>query len=194
MLSQNDEGNVPADDNVGRDKARSSVAERSPLREHDGQFEIVDEEKLTEKVRQIMTAESYSGPTPHPKHVQHYDRILPGAAKIIFDEFQANGAHQRRMEERQMALQERAIELQGRDNAEEAIKNKRAQYITAGLVVVGLVAALLFGLMHESWVAGGIVTTLLVTVVSAFLAGKVAKAKSDSRSNTGDEDGKGDEK
>lgn len=147
----------------------SVMAEPAPPKGEDGQFELVNEEKLTEKVRQIMMAESYSGPTPHPKHLQHYEKVLPGAAKIIFDEFQANAAHQRRIEERQMALRERAVELQGRDNAEEAAKNKRAQLITAGLVVLGLIAALAFGLMHEQWVAGGIVTTLLVTVVTGFL-------------------------
>ncbi|MFK4442870.1 putative membrane protein [Caballeronia udeis] len=158
----------------------------SASKTEDGKFEVAEEEKrLTEKVRRIMMSESFSGPTPHPKHVQQYDQILPGAAKIIFDQFQANAEHQRRMEERQMVIQERVVELQGRDNAADSSKDQRAQYLAAGLVVFGIAAALIFGYMKQPWVSVVIIGTLLVAVITGYLRGKT---KDDAQSNADNED------
>lgn len=44
--------------------------------------------------------EEYQGELPHPEILQRFDEIVPGSAKAIFDEMQANGAHRRKMENR----------------------------------------------------------------------------------------------
>ncbi|KVQ12026.1 hypothetical protein WJ99_13865 [Burkholderia ubonensis] len=144
----------------------------------DGKFEIADEQRLTETVRRIVKSEMFSGPIAHPKHIEHYEKVYPGAAKIIFDQFQANAEHARRMEERSMVIQERGLDFQARDNATAFARDKRGQWIAAGLFVIGIAAALAFGYMKQPWVAGGIVTTLLVAVIGGYLTGRLPGGKS----------------
>ncbi len=38
------------------------------------------------------------GPLPQPEILEKYESIVPGSAKLLFDEFQLQGAHRRRME------------------------------------------------------------------------------------------------
>ncbi|VVE41106.1 hypothetical protein PCO31111_04176 [Pandoraea communis] len=137
----------------------------------DGKFEIDQqtEKHIVQVVRRALHAESFEGPTPPPKHLEQYEKILPGSAKMIFDQFEKNAEHQRSMEERQMTLSERAIEFQGRDNADASRRDARGQLIAGGLVVFGLLVALAFGYFKQGVVAGLIVTSLLVAVLTGYL-------------------------
>lgn len=49
-------------------------------------------------VRQEMRAEFHSGPLPDPKTFEGYEHIVPGSAKMIFDNFREQGQHRMRME------------------------------------------------------------------------------------------------
>lgn len=47
-----------------------------------------------------FSLEEYSGELPHPEILQRFDEIVPGSAKTIFDEMQANASHRRKQENR----------------------------------------------------------------------------------------------
>ncbi|UVS93501.1 DUF2335 domain-containing protein [Burkholderia glumae] len=179
----------PEGDDVGKNGADAQedssdkplpAVERDRKRPEDGKFELANEPRLKEAVRKIVTSELFSGPIAHPKHVEHYERIHPGAAKVIFDQFQANAIHSRAMEERQMALQEQALLLQGRDQKLKFSQDRLGQILAAVLFVIGLAVAIVFGIMKYPWVSGSIVTSLLIAVIAAYLTGKMPGGEGES--------------
>jgi uncharacterized membrane protein len=111
-----------------------------------------------------VQTQSFSGPMPLPEHLAQYDRIVPGAARLIVDEFQSNSKHARDIER---------IGLRG-----SIYKDVRAQFIAGILVLIG------FGLVYSlaehdhDGVAIAVAVTLLVSVLTAFLTGTVMRGKS----------------
>ncbi|MBU9211843.1 DUF2335 domain-containing protein [Burkholderia multivorans] len=94
---------------------------------------------------------------PLPEHLEKYDRVVPGCARIIVDEFQANSRHSREIEIRGIA---------GMIN-----RDTRAQWMAFVLVLAGFY--LIWQLAdhgHDSS-AIAVATTLLVGIVTAFLTG-----------------------
>lgn len=51
-----------------------------------------------EQVLQIQKAEMFSGPVPPPEIIEKYERIYPGAAKIIFEEWDGQVKHRHHIE------------------------------------------------------------------------------------------------
>lgn len=51
-----------------------------------------------EKHAVMQTLEMYSGPIPHPESLAQYDRIYPGAGKLIIDNGVAESQHRRQLE------------------------------------------------------------------------------------------------
>lgn len=39
-----------------------------------------------------------TGPLPPAQQIEEYERLIPGSGQILFDEFQAQGVHRRKME------------------------------------------------------------------------------------------------
>lgn len=99
--------------------------------------------------------ERHSGPMPSPKQLAEYDKVLPGTAKIIREEFQANGGHVRTMEAR-------AVEYHKHDNVE----NRK---IAERLIWAALAATVLLALAGHDWVAGTIAVSTVGAVVTGFL-------------------------
>jgi uncharacterized membrane protein len=46
----------------------------------------------------VIQGTAYSGPLPPPQQLAEFEQIVPGSAQAIFDEFQAQGPHRRRIE------------------------------------------------------------------------------------------------
>jgi uncharacterized membrane protein len=115
--------------------------------------------KIKRTATVALTAQSFSGPMPPPEHLAQYDRIVPGAARLIVDEFQLNARHARDVE--RMGLRGSI----GRD--------RRAQVIAGLLVLIGF--GLIYGLAEHGHdgVAISVAVTLLVSVLTAFLTGTV---------------------
>ncbi|MGO6903723.1 DUF2335 domain-containing protein [Rhizobium ruizarguesonis] len=44
----------------------------------------VQREQILSSVISVVKTEAFSGPLPHPRHLEHYDSILPGGADRIF--------------------------------------------------------------------------------------------------------------
>lgn len=110
-----------------------------------------------------VQAHSFRGPMPLPEHLAQYDRIVPGAARLIVDEFQTNSQHAREVE---------TLSLRG-----SIRKDIRAQIIAGLLVLIGF--GLIYGLAEHNHdgVAIAVAVTLLVSVLTAFLTGTVMRAR-----------------
>jgi uncharacterized membrane protein len=110
-----------------------------------------------------VQAHSFRGPMPSPEYLAQYDRIVPGAGRMIVEEFQLNGQHTRQME---------CMNARG-----SLRKDTRAQCIAGILVLIG------FGLVYKlaeqdhDGVAIAVAVTLLVSVLTAFLTGTVMRDK-----------------
>ncbi|SAK55948.1 hypothetical protein AWB78_01520 [Caballeronia calidae] len=108
---------------------------------------------------------SFRGPMPPPEHLAQYDRIVPGAGRLIVEEFQMNSQHAREIE---------TLGLRG-----SIRKDIRAQFIAGFLVLIGF--GLVYGLAEHNHdgVAIAVAVTLLVSVLTAFLTGTVMRGKGD---------------
>jgi len=47
----------------------------------------------------LQQAEMFSGPIPHPEIIERYEKILPGAAKTIFSEWESQTRHRQKLEQ-----------------------------------------------------------------------------------------------
>ena len=110
------------------------------------------------EIRRAIVSESYSGPMPRPDHLEKYDRIVPGAARDILEEFKANGLHARKTE---------TLAINGAIN-----NDKRGQWMAFVLLVLGFVLVAYLAQVGQSVVAGVVAGTLLVAVVAGFLTKK----------------------
>lgn len=133
-------------------------------------LEQIKEEARVQAIS-VVAHESHSGPMPPPRQLAQYEEVLPGTAKIIRDEFQANGAHVRLVEMR-------AMELQKDDND----KNRT---VAQQLVWGALVASVLLALADQQWVAGTIAVSTVGAVVTGFLNRR--STSSDQASSPSDE-------
>lgn len=134
--------------------------------------------RVEERVGQIiMTAireESFSGPMPHPEHLERYDKIVPGSAKLILDEFRENGGHQR------------LVETRGLDAA--ISRDRRSQWMAFLLVVAGFGLILYLALNSHDVVASVVASTLLGAVITGFLTKRTAQKGKDTSTSSEDED------
>lgn len=112
-------------------------------------------------------AVSYSGPMPPAEQMAQYDAIVPGAARIIVEEFQANGKHQREME--RIAV------------TNHVAQGRRAQWMAFILVAVGFGLILWLAHLGQTTVACVVAGTLLIAVISGFLT--IGRAGADDAEN-----------
>lgn len=109
----------------------------------------------------IEQYESYQGPMPHPEHLERYEALRPGAAAMIFTEFQEQSRHRRDMERRIVIGNER-----------RAVVGQIMAFILALVFLSAAVWLVLTG--HET--AGiAIGTTVLVALVTVFITGRRPK-------------------
>ena len=59
---------------------------------------IINKNDLQQAVLQVMRAEMFTGPLPHPTHLKEYEAILPGAAERIMKMAEEQGKHRREIE------------------------------------------------------------------------------------------------
>lgn len=111
--------------------------------------------------REVVTAishESHSGPMPSPSQLDKYEKVLPGTAKVIRDEFQANGQHVRELEKA-------AIHFSKDDND----KNRK---VAERLVWGALIASVVTACTGHETVASVLAVSTVGAVVTGFLLGK----------------------
>jgi len=112
---------------------------------------------------QILYHETYSGPVPHPTILAGLDKVVPGAAEKVIDQFVAQGDHRRDLESRYLK----------HENLRSILG-----VVFAGLIV--LVALAIGGFL--AWSGKPLIGALfsgvpLGTVVSAFIYGTKSRQR-----------------
>jgi uncharacterized membrane protein len=88
----------------GDEQREEQRREEEPV---DGEFQVIREQigrLIRQEIRQEITIvreeirELHIGPLPHEKTLEAYERIVPGSAKMIFDNFEEQGKHRRYLE------------------------------------------------------------------------------------------------
>jgi uncharacterized membrane protein len=107
--------------------------------------------------RNIVFA-SFSGPMPAPQVLRGYNDIVPGAAERIMLQYEADAKHHREMSK--LAL------------TAEVADSRRAHYIAAFIVLVGIGVAAWLALAGLASVAIALVSVLLISVLANYLNNK----------------------
>lgn len=141
----------PAD---GFNKGAASASEATEL-------EVIEPQKLDQivehKVQVAMRMESFRGPMPSPEFLAQYDKIVPGCARMIVDEFQSNSKHSRNMD---------LLGINGMIR-----RDARAQWMAYTLVLLGFVLIWELASTGKEKSAIAVATALLVGIATAFLTG-----------------------
>ncbi|MFL9899259.1 DUF2335 domain-containing protein [Paraburkholderia fungorum] len=129
----------------------------------DGKFHVVDEQQIEKVVeRAILRAEAFSGPTPHPKHLERYEVTFPGASKIIFEQYQANSQHNREMEKGMLDLQR--LQLDQSFERDKSSLSRAFWLVLGGFVVIAACAY-----FKQTALGIAVSGTLLVAVLRSYL-------------------------
>lgn len=122
-------------------------------------------ERVASNVSYAVIREAHAGPMPAPKQLAEYERVLPGLAAEIRDEFLANGSHVRAMEQ----------------EALHAVKSDSTQNrkVAERLVWGALIASTILALTGHDGVAATIAVSTVGAVITGFLRRKSAESGSD---------------
>jgi uncharacterized membrane protein len=115
------------------------------------------EQIVERKVQVALRMDSFRGPMPPPEHLAGYDKIVPGCARTIVEEFQANSKHSR------------AMDLHGISGMIR--RDARAQWMAFILVLVGFGLVWQLAAANHEKTAIAVATMLLGGIVTAFLTG-----------------------
>lgn len=137
----------------------SAAAQEASLEICEEELTQILEQKILPQVmvqlRQEVRHEFHSGPIPSGKQLAEYEKVCPGAAQLILNEFQKNGEHMR-------SMQRDALVAQKSDN-------DRNRWSALILVLAALIAIVVLALFDQPWVAGLLATTTVGAVITGFL-------------------------
>lgn len=106
----------------------------------------------------MVLAEKYEAPLPHPQILEGYERIVPGSAKDIIEDYKINCEYARQINSEALRA---TID-----------KDKRAQYMAF------IIAVMLFGLvvycvyLGQYWLAGSALAVAIASLAKTFLQSK----------------------
>lgn len=105
----------------------------------------------------IISAE-WSGPVPPPNILEAYDRLVPGSAEKIINNWTAESEHRRQMDRRVIAIEER--------------DRPRSRYLAFIFSIIALVTTIVLGFLGQEIAASIVGGGTLVGVVAAFLSAR----------------------
>jgi uncharacterized membrane protein len=116
----------------------------------------------------------YEGPVPHPDIMAEFDRLVPGAAREMFDWARADSEHRRAMEAASNAAnistQSKQLAL-AQYQAESVFRSDLIGQICGLIVSVGCVAgAVYLAVNGQPWVAAALAGIPTAAVIQAFMA------------------------
>ena len=107
---------------------------------------------------EMLVAEHYEAPLPHPQILAEYDKVVPGSASAIIDDFKANAKAIRDLKSRELEL--------------TAARHARGQWMAfaLGVLILGISAYSLH--LGYPIVAGGACFLAVGSIGAAFLRSK----------------------
>ena len=116
----------------------------------------------------------WAGPMPPSFELANLDRVVPGLAREVADEFRAEAAHRRRLENRRSAMDAAATGL---------------GYAMAGVFAAGCFVTIWHAIDAQAYTTAGIIATgALVGDISAFLGNAAVRRFGNSRKSVGEGD------
>jgi uncharacterized membrane protein len=125
---------------------------------------LVHPARMARRSMSVEYEERYhSGPLPSPDMLRDLEAIYPGAAKIIFSEFQAQGKHRRELEKEMVA-----------GNIKLAANGQRIGGLIGITGILGSIVVTAMG--HGGW--GSLIAgSTLIGLVSVFVIGKTKQSR-----------------
>jgi len=105
-----------------------------------------------------LTAESHSGPLPHPNIIQGYENAYAGAAEIIFTSFKGQTEHR--------------IEIEKKVINTGALKEILGLFFGFLIAIVTIIGGMYLALQDKTFFGGAVTFTGLALLVGAFVIGK----------------------
>lgn len=123
------------------------------------------------------------GPIPDPETLQEYNAVVPGFAQEFLASFLEESKHRRKLESRQMQLEEDSLQLQGK----LIVGNQRRSNwgLAAGFIVSMTALAIGGGLVYTGHGLEGslIAGTILPSLAAVFVTGTLKKNKQEEGEN-----------
>lgn len=113
---------------------------------------------------------NWEGPIPPPQAIEAYERLVPGSAQIMWNNFDEQSQHRRELEKKVVVASE--------DRA------NRGQYIAAVLIVLAIVAGVVIALAANAYVGGAVVLGSIVSGAAIYIAGGKAQMQDPSQEET----------
>ena len=110
----------------------------------------------------LVAIQSWEGPLPAPETLERFEAVVPGSAKTIIEEWQAETRHRRRFEHRSLLLQS-FEQMSGRLLA--------FLFALAALALAGYAASI-----GAAWVAGIVGSGTIASVVWALVSSQRDKS------------------
>jgi uncharacterized membrane protein len=135
---------------------------------------VPQQQKLREVRREIASyvhevQEYYAGPLPHPEHLEHFNRTLPGAADRILGMAELEQTHRHAWEERELR---------------SSTVTERIGLFGGIVVAIGLIAgAIICAIWDQKVVGVALVAASAVSMVPAIIRGRdLLRSRGESRS------------
>lgn len=145
-----------------------SVPKFSAIKEEEenGRTELLEAVKILQSLQKPKTqyelslsrqSEQFSGPLPHPKILDAYDKILPGAAERIFSMAECQAEHRRSLE---------LIVIKG-----DSVRANLGLAAAVGVALISIAAAVYLAVNGHGLVATALVGSNLVAGSTVFIYG-----------------------
>jgi uncharacterized membrane protein len=110
---------------------------------------------LIQIVTSVAKAESFSGPMPHPRHLNEYEKTLPGSAERILSMAEKEQNHRHRQEDRIVGSQ---------------VRNSMFGLCFALILSIGmLIGATYCAIINQPWVSGLFLSVAAVGMIKSFV-------------------------
>ncbi|MRX45330.1 DUF2335 domain-containing protein [Agromyces kandeliae] len=130
--------------------------------------EVVEEiDARVEAKLERVELEQYNSPFPHPDHLERFEALYPGAARVVFESFDEQGKHRREMEKRFVKGNE--------------VRAFIGQWLAFVLVLAALSLGLVCILNGQAVVGGTIVTVAFGGGVVLYIAGAGSRGRGPAR-------------
>jgi len=117
-----------------------------------------EQKTITRYIEREISVSRYHGPIPPPEELEKFDRIVPGSASKIFDQFIKQSDHR-------MNLEKKVIESQSR-------QSERGQHYGFIITILFLVASFILGLKGYGVVASILGGSTVIALATLFITGK----------------------
>lgn len=120
-----------------------------------------EREQVVSRLVSIVVEETFRGPLPHPKHLQAYDAVVPGAANRIIQMAEDANRHN--------------IDVAAKQQIFDNVYQTKGLYLGFAALIALILAAVYCGMNGQPWLGGLFLGAGAVGVVGRFVHGRSSK-------------------